>query len=137
MLMIGVTLSLGSFVAFSALTQFGLVVNSASLGAGLDQSSAETQLGLVYAAVSSSNSCPVSGGVHEGVSLSLALYNYGSSSFSPSELLVNATAYPGTYGAIAPNSLGIFTVALAGCAHSSGQSVMIADSSGDEFQVAS
>jgi hypothetical protein len=137
MLMIGVTLSLGSFVAFAALGQFGLAANSASLGAGLDQSSAEMQIGLVYAAVASSNSCPMSGGVHEGVSLSLALYNYGAASFLPSDLLVNATAYSGTFGAIGPESLGLYTVALVGCAHSSGQSVVVADSSGDEFQIVS
>ena len=135
--MIGVTLSLGSVVVFAALGQFGLAANAASLGAGLNQSSAETQIGLVYAAVASSASCPKSGGVQEGVSLTLALYNYGSVSFSPSQLLVNATAYPGTYGSLAPGSLGLYAVTLAGCAHSSGQSVVVADSSGNVFEIVS
>jgi len=137
MLMIGVTLSLGSFVAFAALGQFGLAANSASLGASLDQSSAQTQLGMVYVAVASSSTCPSFGGVHEGVSLTLALYNYGTTSFTPSELLVNATAYQGAYGSTPPGSLGLYTVTLAACAHSSGQSVLAADSAGDVLQVAS
>jgi len=137
MLMIGVTLSLGSFVTFAALGQFGLAASSASLGANLDQSSAQTQLGLVYAAVASSTSCPSFGGVHEGVSLTLALYNYGTTSFTPSELLVNATSYFGSYASTSPGSLGLYTLTLASCAHSSGQSVVAADSAGDVLQVVS
>jgi len=137
MLMIGVTLSLGSFVTFAALGQFGLAASSASLGASLDQSSAQTQLGLVYAVVASSGSCPTFDGVHEGVSLTLALYNYGTTNFTPSELLVNATSFSGSYAPTAPESLGLYTLTLASCAHSSGQSVVAANSAGDVLQVVS
>ena len=135
MLMIGVTLSLGSFVAFAAVGQFGLAADSASLGASLAQSSAETQLGLVYVAIASSNSCPVVGGVHEGTSLTLAVYNYGSTAFTPAELLVNSSAFAGAYPTTPPGSLGLYGVTLAGCAHTSGQSVVAEDSSGDVLEV--
>lgn len=137
MLMIGVTLSLGSFVTFAALGQFGLATGSASLGATLQQSSAETQLGLVYVAVASSSACPSLGGVEEGTTLTLALYNYGTTSFTPSAILVNATSFPGSYSAVPSGSLGLFAVTLANCAHSAGQSVVVTDTSGDVLQVVS
>jgi hypothetical protein len=137
MLMIGVTLSLGGFVAFAAVGQYGLAANSASLGASLAQSSAETQLGLVYVAVASTNACPIYGGVHEGTSLTLALYNYGSTSFTPAVLLVNSTAFAGAYPTTPPGSLGLYSLTLAGCSHSSGQSVVAEDPAGDVVQVGS
>lgn len=133
--MIGVTLSIGSVVVFAATNLFGLAGNSASLGASLQQSSAGVQLGLVYAAVPASGSCGAYQGFSEGTSLQVSLYNYGTVSFTPAEFVVNSTAYLGSYGAIGPGAMSLYSVSLGSCAHSSGQTILAYDSRGDEVQV--
>ncbi len=135
MLMIGVTLSVGSFVAYAAVSQAGAASGSASLGAALAQSSAGTQLSLVYAAVTPSASCPTYAGYHEGTSLSLSLYDYGTASFSPAAIMVNSTVYPGSYATISAGDLATYTIPLATCAHSSGLTIFAVDPSGGEVQV--
>lgn len=133
-LMIGVTLSLGSIVVAAATSQFGLASDSASLGATLRQEAADTQLGVIYDAVQPSGSCPMFGGYPEGSTLTLAVYDYGSLGFTPAGFVVNSTVYAGSFGEVAPGTLAIYTLSLAGCAHPSGQTVLAFDSSGDEVQ---
>lgn len=133
-LMIGVTLAVGGMVVASALGQFSLAEGSASLGASLVQSSAGVQLGLSYVAVLSSSSCPTHGGYHEGTYLTVAVYNYGSAGFTPAEFVVNSTIYQGNYATSEPGSLSAYSLSLAGCAHASGLTLVVADSSGDEVQ---
>jgi hypothetical protein len=137
MLMVGVTLSLGSFVAAAAVSQFGLAGGSASLGASMEQSSSGVALGLVYVAVAPSVSCPVSGGYHEGNSITLALFNYGTTSFTPAEVAVNSTIYPGSYPAVAPGTLGQYAISLGSCAHGWAQTLLVLDSSGDGVELGS
>ncbi len=133
-LMIGVTLSVGGLVVVSATEQFGLAESSASLGASLQQKSAGVQLGLSYIAIPSSGSCPVYGGNGEGTSLTIALYNYGSTAFTPAEFVLNSTVYQGSYQTLEPGSLSTYSFALGGCGHGSGMTVVVADSSGDVVQ---
>ncbi len=135
MLMIGVTLSLGSAVVLAATNTFGLTANSASLGTSLQLSSAGVQLGLVYAAVPASGSCPTYQGFGEGNTLQISLYNYGTVGFTPAEFVVNSTAYAGTFGTIGPGTMGLYSIILGSCAHSSGQTILAYDSRGDEVQV--
>ena len=137
MLMVGVTLTMGGLVASAALGQFGLANSSSSVGASLDQSSADVMVGLVYLTVTSSGSCPIYEGYHEGATASLALYDYGSVGFTPAEVVVNGTAFPGTYSYLAPGTLGIFQLSLGLCARAPGQTVFLADALGDEVQLAS
>jgi hypothetical protein len=137
MLLVGVTLALGSLVATSALAQSDLANSSASLGAASEEASARVQIGLVYLAVASSGSCPAYGGYHEGTSLSVAVYNYGGGTFAPAELVLNQTVYPGSYSPLGPGSMGTYTLTLAACSHSAGQTVMLADAAGDEAQFVS
>lgn len=133
-LMVGVTLSLGSLVVAAATAQFGLGTDSASLGASLRQEAAQTQLGLVYDSVQPSGSCPSYGGYQEGTSLTLAVYDYGTEGFAPSGFVVNSTLYGGSYAALAPGTLGEYTLTLADCAHPSGLTIVAFDGSGDEVQ---
>ncbi len=137
MLMVGVTLSLGSVVAFAATSQFELDERSSSLGAALAQSSAGVQLSLVYVTTPPSGSCPAYQGYPEGTTLTVALYNYGTSSFVPAEFIVNSTALPGSYAAVAPGSLLAYTVSPGSCGHSSGQTILVVDSLGDEVELES
>lgn len=136
MLMIGVTLSLGGIVAGAAMGQFGMASGSASLGANLAQSSAGVQLGLVYGAVASSVSCPTYQGYHEGTSLTVSLYNYGATNFTPAELVDNSTVYAGGYSVLRAGSMNAYTINLGACAHSGGQTFLLVDSLGNEVQVA-
>ncbi len=135
MLMIGVTLSLGSIVAAAALSQFGLANGAATADSTARQSAASVELGLVYVAVSPSGSCPVYEGNPEGSTLKVSLYNYGAAPFSPSEFMVNSSVYPGAYPTLGAGSLGSFTISLGGCAHSSGQTLLVLDTAGEGAQV--
>lgn len=135
MLMIGVTLSIGGFVAMAATSGFGLAAGSASLGTSLQQSSSELRVGLVYSAVVPSGSCPVYQGFTEGTSLTLSFYDYGTVGFAPVEFVLNSTAYAGSYATLTPGTMSQYTIALSSCAHSSGQTVLAVDSQGDEMQV--
>ena len=133
-LMIGVTLSLGGLVAAGAAGQLSLGAESASLGASALQTSAGTQLSLVYAAVPPSSSCPVHGGVQEGTSLVVALYDYGSAPFGPTGFAVNSTVHTGSFGTVAVGGLARFVIPLGACAHQPGQTVVAFDAAGDEVQ---
>ncbi len=133
-LMIGVTLSVGGFVVASAMGQFGLIDSSASLAASLQQTSAGVQIGLSYVVVPSLGSCPPYGGNREGTSLTVALYNYGRADFTPAEFVVNSTIYRGSYSTLSPGDFSAYSFALAGCGHSSGLTIVVADSSGDVVQ---
>jgi hypothetical protein len=137
MLMIGVTLSVGGLVAAAALSQNTLAANSATLGGSVQQSSAGLHLGLAYAAVASSSQCPTYEGLREGTSLAVSLYNYGTTSFTPTEVVVNSTAYTGSFATISPGGLGTYTIALSSCSHSTGQAIVVLDSAGDEVQFGS
>ena len=134
--MIGVTLSLGSMVVAAATSQLGLGANSASLGASLGQGAAETQLGLVYDSILPSGSCPVYRGYQEGTALTVALYDYGAKGFTPAGFVVNSTLYTGNFTEAAPGALQEYALALSGCAHPSGLTVMAYDSSGDVVEFA-
>ena len=137
MLMIGVTIMVGTVVVLSASNQFGLVANAASVGASLQSSSSGVQVGLVYAEVVSSRSCPSYQGTIEGTTLSVSLYNFGSTSFIPSLVAVNGTAYAGGFSPLVPQNIGVYTIGLGSCAHSGGQTIVAVDALGDELQFGS
>ena len=137
MLMVGVTLSVGGLVSVAAMGQFGLAADSASLGATLEQSSAGVQLGLVYTSVLSSSTCPTYGGYTAGTSLTQALYDYGTSDYTPVTIVVNSTAYSGNYATMGAGSLAAYTITLTSCAHPPGQTIVAFDSSGNEVDVES
>lgn len=134
MLMIGVTLSVGSMVSVAALGQFNQAAGESSLGASMGVRGAGTLVSLLYVVVPSSPSCPSYGGVEEGVSVTVSVYNYGTQGFTPSLLAVNSTVFPGNYAEVLPGAMGDFTVALAECAHASGETLVLADSTGEVFQ---
>ncbi len=137
MLMLGVTLSVGGIVSYAAVGQFGLAADSATVGASLGQTSAGVQLGLVLVSVASSTSCPSYQGYNEGTALSLSLYNYGASDFTPAEIILNSTAYSGAYGTLGAGTLGSYAITLSSCAHPSGQTIVAVDSLGDEVEFGS
>ncbi|MDG7010989.1 MAG: hypothetical protein JRN57_02595 [Nitrososphaerota archaeon] len=133
-LMIGVTLSIGSIVVVAATSQFDLASSSATLGASLREGAAETQLGLVYAAVRPSASCPAYRGYQEGTDLTVALYDLGETGFAPAGFVVNGTDYVGSYSALSPGALGEYALALGSCAHPAGLTILAYDAQGDEVQ---
>jgi len=133
-LMVGVTLAVGGLVASSALGQFALANESASLSAMAQEASARIQMGLVYFVTVSSESCPMYGGYHEGTTLEIAIYDYGGAPFTPAEMILNSTAYTGTYAPMEAGTLGTYAFTVATCSHSSGQTVIVVDSKGDEVQ---
>lgn len=137
MLMIGVTLSLGSLVAAAALGQFTQAAGESSLGASIGVHSAGTLVSLLYVTVPSSPSCPSYGGVGEGTTIYVFVFDYGSQGFAPSLLIVNSSVFPGRYPELHPGSMGVFTVPLGVCAHASGEAVVLADTAGEVFQFAS
>ena len=137
MLMVGVTLSLGGVVVAAALGTFGQAEGSASMGASLRESASGIQVSLAYATVASSMSCPVYQGVNEGTSLTVSLFDYGTVAFAPTDLIVNSTAYAGSYAPIPPGSMAMYVIGLGSCAHPSGLTIAATDAAGDEVQVAS
>ena len=134
MLMVGVTLSLGSVVLAAALGAFNQSAGAESMGTSLQESASGVQVSLVYAAVAPSGSCPAYGGAREGTSLSLALFDYGTVGFAPTELTVNSTVYQGSFPAVSPGAMRLYTITLGTCAHHSGQSIGAVDAEGDEVQ---
>ena len=133
-MMVGVTLAIGGLVASSALGQFVLANDSASISAMTQESSARIQIGLVYLVAASSTSCPVYGGHQEGTTVEIAIYNYGEAPFNPAEIIINGTVYAGNYAPLGPGSLGTYALTVTTCSHSAGQTVTVADSVGDEVQ---
>jgi len=138
LLMIGVTLSFGGFVAAAAINQFNLSTYSGSLAASVQQASAGKQISYLYFTVTpGSGSCTaVYMGVAEGKATTLGLYNYGSAGMNPTEIFVNGTLqYTGSgFGNIAPAGMTTYTLILSTCAHPSGQTVLLVDAYGDEVQ---
>ena len=134
MLLIGVTLSLGSFVTATAVGRFSQGERQASIGSSLEGRRAGTLVSLVYVSVEPSPSCPTYGGYAEGRKVEIAIFDYGSESFSPSNLAVNSTVYPGSYTPVQPDGMASYTIDLGACAHPSGQTVLLTDSWGDGFQ---
>lgn len=134
MLMIGVTLSLGGLVSVAAMGQLTLGAGQSSLGASLDLRSAGTLVSLVYAVVPVSGSCPGYMGQGEGTTLVISVYDYGDQGFSPAVITVNATAHEGNYTTVLPGSISTYDVPLGSCAHQTGQSILMAASTGEVFQ---
>jgi hypothetical protein len=135
MLMIGVTLVFGGFVTSAAISQFNLASYSASLGASVQEASFDKLVSFVYGVASPSGSCPLHNGANEGTAYTIALYNYGTVSFTPTEVFFNGTLYTGGgYGTVPTASLTTFTLTLSSCAHSSGQTILLVDAHGDEVQ---
>jgi len=135
LLMIGVTLSFGSLVTSAAVSQLSSAVGSSSLGASVMGASAGKEIALVYATVGSTAGCQPYRGASEGTSLTVVLYDYGTTPFTPAELVDNSTIYTGSYPTLAAGSLSSYTLALGSCAHSSGQSLLAVDPFGDEVQI--
>ncbi len=134
--MVGVTLSFGSAITVIAINQFNLSNYAALLTAGAQQSSAGKLLSIIYGTVTQSGTCPVYAGYNEGTSYTVALYNYGTVSFTPIEVFVNSTLVSGSpYGSIPAGGMTTYTLTLASCAHPSGQTFLLVDAYGDEVQV--
>lgn len=133
MLLVGVTLSLGSMVVAAAEGQFSLASGTASLEGRINQDAASVQLALVYS-TATAGSCGSYLGSPEGTTLTVALFDYGSGTFTPSGFTVNSTVITGTYGALSPGELVAYALPLGPCVHSSGQTVVAFDSSGGEVQ---
>ena len=133
-LMVGVTISLGSVLVAAALGSIGQAQGASSLGASLQLSASGRELSLAFAAVAASGPCPAYRGGAEGTVMTLALFDYGASGFVPVEFVINSTIYAGTYPALSPGTMAQYTVSLGSCAHSTGQTVTAVDSAGDEVQ---
>jgi hypothetical protein len=136
-LMVGVTISLGSVLVAAALGSIGQAEGAASLGASLQQSASGRELSLTYDMVEPSGSCPRYMGATEGTTMTLALFDYGADAFAPVEIIVNSTIHQGNFSALSPGTMGQYTVALGSCAHAAGQTITLVDALGDEAQVAS
>jgi len=136
-LMVGVTISLGSIVVAAALGSIGQAQEGSSLGASLEESASGRELSLAYAAVLSSGSCPAYMGVTEGTAMTLAFFDYGAVGFTPVEFMINSTTYPGNYSAISPGTIGQYAISLGTCAHPTGQTLTAVDAEGDGVQVES
>jgi hypothetical protein len=135
MLMVGVTLAMGSAVVVAAVGQFSTQANSASVGANLQRSSVEIRVSLVYALVAPSAGCPLDDGAQEGTTLMLSLYNYGSAPFAPAGVGVNSTFYQSTFPVLDAGTMGTYSIPLGACAHPVGQTILLFDSQGDEVQI--
>jgi len=136
-LMVGVTISLGSVLVAGALGSIGQAEGASSLGASLQQSASGRELSLTFLTIASSSSCPRYLRANEGTTMTLALFDYGAEGFTPVEIMVNSTIHPGNYSAISPGTMGQYAIALGACAHSTGQTITAVDAQGDEVQVAS
>ena len=133
-LMVGVTLAVGSLVASSALGQLVMANDAASLSSMSQEASAGIQLGLVYLVAASSGSCPPYGGYHEGTAIEIAIYNYGKTPFKPAQMILNGTVFAGPYAPLAPGSLWTYALTMTTCTHSSGQTVLVQNSAGEGVQ---
>jgi hypothetical protein len=137
MMMIGVTLGFGGYVTNAALNQFGIAQNAGAAASAVQEAQASKLVSLVYSTVAGSQSCPLFSGYNEGTVLTVALYNYGQSSFSPVEAYLNSTQYLGTgYGNISPGTMSTFSFTFSSCLHAPGQSILLVDAYGDELELA-
>jgi hypothetical protein len=136
-LLIGVTLSLGGLVTAAAVSQFGLQSNSASVAGSVADASAGKLVSLVYATVApGSGGCStIYQGTADGTSFTVVLFDYGNAKFAPATIVVNSTQYSGPYVALQPGGMAQYSLTLGGCAHPSGQTLLIEDLTGDEVQV--
>ena len=134
LLMVGVTLAVGGLVASSALGQLVMANDASSLSAMAQEASARIQLGLVYIVAVSFGSCPIYGGYHEGTTLEIAIYNYGGTPFKPAQMVLNGTVFAGDYEPLAPGSLWTHAIVGTACSHSSGQTLIMENSAGEEVQ---
>ncbi len=141
LLMMGVTVSFGGFVAAAAINQFNLSTYTGSLASSVQQATAGKLISFVYFTVAPGSGTPSCSttyqGVTEGKTSTLSLYNYGTASLNPTELFVNGTLeYSGTgLGNIVPASLTTYTLTLSSCAHPTGQTILLVDAYGDELQL--
>ncbi|MBI3858812.1 MAG: hypothetical protein HY296_01015 [Thaumarchaeota archaeon] len=137
LLMLGATLSLGSFITAAAVGQFGLATSSSAASSLVEQRSSGKLMAFVYATTATPGPCPQYAGSPEGSTLVFAVFDYGSSAFTPMIISVNGTIYTGAFPSAQPGGLATYQVTLtpAGtCVHTSGQTVMLSDPSGDEFE---
>ena len=118
----------------AALGSVGQADGSASIGSSVRESAAGVQLSLPYVAVTSVGSCPAYRGANEGTALSVSIFDYGTVGFTPSEIVVNSTAYAGGFQTAGPGALETYSISLAACAHASGLTILALDAMGDEFQ---
>jgi len=136
--MLGVTISLGSVATGLVTNQFGITATTAGAGAMNYENSAGIQLSYVLATTTSAGGCPTYRGVPGGNVLQIIIYDYGSRSFSPTTIVVNSTLYfSPTFPTVAAGGMVTYRLSLtpAGiCAHPWGQTVLMADVVGDDFQ---
>jgi flagellin-like protein len=138
LLMIAITLTLGSAVTAAAIGQYGEASSGSSVAASLEQQAVSGQVSLVIASVSQ-GSCPTYRGAPDGTTLQITLFNYGTEAFEPSGAVVNGTVYhASSYRSMAPGTMGTYSIPLTPsgtCAHSSGQTVLLTTASGGEVQL--
>ena len=136
--MLGATISLGSVATGLVANQFGLAASTSASGASIGAQSSGVQISYVIATVSSTAGCPDYRGVPAGAILSVTVFDYGSVGFHPVAMVVNGTTYFSTsYQTVGPGDMATYGAALAprnSCAHSWGQTVMLVDANGDDFQ---
>ena len=137
-LMVGVTISFGGFVAASAIAHFGSASQSSALASSLQDQSVGKQVSLVYGTVPNpgSGGCrTLYGGFAEGTGYVLVLFNFGTTAFTPAQILLNGTLLSGgPYAALPPGQMAAYSLTLS-CAHPSGQTFFLIDSVGDVVQV--
>ena len=135
--MLCITISLGSVATGLVANQFGLTAANAATGASGDENSAGIQLSFVFAATSSSTGCPAYRGVPGGAVLEVTVFDYGTSGFLPTTVVVNGTVYYSqAFPTVLPGGMATYRLPLAKgtCAHSWGQTILMADADGDVFQ---
>ncbi|MDG6918612.1 MAG: hypothetical protein JRN62_04150 [Nitrososphaerota archaeon] len=138
LMIVAITLSFGSVVTYSAMNYFGLADSAAQQSANTQQQAASKLISLVYAnVVPGSGGCVASyGGVEEGTILDLGFYNYGSAQFNTAVVYLNDTFYSGYgFSPLAPGNFTTWQLTTVSCMHSSGQTLLISDSSGAEVQI--
>jgi hypothetical protein len=138
LLMLGVTISLGSVATGLVANQFGLTTTTAAVAAAGDENSAGIQLSFIFATTSSASGCMTYRGVPGGTVLEVAVFDYGSSSFLPTTMVVNGTVYySSSFPTVPAGGMVTYRLSLdpAGtCAHPWGQTVLMVDAGGDVFQ---
>lgn len=136
--MLGATISLGSVATGLVANEFGLATSTSLAGTSVSESSAGIQIAYVFASVSSTSGCSSYGRVTGGSVLSVTVFDYGSTGFRPTAIAVNGTAYFwGTFPKVAPGAMATYHLTLTppgSCAHPWGQTVVMFDSMGDDFQ---
>ncbi len=138
MLMIGATLLFGSLVVEAALSQSSASSYSSYLAASAQQGSSGKLVTLVYSSVfPGSGSCiQTYKGITEGTAFTLALYNYGITSFTPTAVYINGTLYSGSgYAAIIASGLTVYSFTAPTCVHASGQTFTLVDAGGSEVSI--